>query len=446
MKKAATYSIYSRLAGTLCLFMFFSKSYAQTHFNCIANTESSYSIVIEQAAIDGQPLQPGDEIAVLTPGGVCVGSVAPDSSTQVALAAWKDDPQTPEIDGYLSGEIMHFRVYDASSDLEMDAEVSFSVGDGTFENGLYSVIEMLNGVSNPAPVVSLPDTVNFPEDGSLTLSLDEVVSDPNNTDGSLTWQMSGGLNVNAQIDAGARTALIFASANWHGAEQIHFTASDSAGASGIDSVIVVVAPVNDHPGEFARLLPADSSTQPHTAIEFKWAKSNDVDGEPITYSLDVSAAGIDTSFVALQDTSYSLNFGIYPFVSGLQTVNWRVTASDGVLQTDATNGEGGFQIDVPTTVLNEQGEKLPAEYALLQNYPNPFNPSTIIAFTLPQTSHVTLSVFDSRGREISTLLDESVAPGLHEFIFDAERLSSGIYFYRLQTKDFIAQRKFLLIR
>jgi len=78
-------------------------------------------------------------------------------------------------------------------------------------------------------------------------------------------------------------------------------------------------------------------------------------------------------------------------------------------------------------------EALPVRYALEQNYPNPFNPSTTIRYELPKTSHVSLSVYDVLGREVSVLVNERRDAGVYEIKFDGSGLSSGVYFYRIQA-------------
>jgi hypothetical protein len=88
----------------------------------------------------------------------------------------------------------------------------------------------------------------------------------------------------------------------------------------------------------------------------------------------------------------------------------------------------------------------PQSFTLEQNYPNPFNPSTTITFELPKPSHVSLSVFDLLGREVSVLVNERRNAGAHEVKFDASGFSSGVYFYRLQAGDFVRTRKFVLLR
>ncbi|QQS38040.1 MAG: T9SS type A sorting domain-containing protein [Ignavibacteriales bacterium] len=93
------------------------------------------------------------------------------------------------------------------------------------------------------------------------------------------------------------------------------------------------------------------------------------------------------------------------------------------------------------------------EFILEQNYPNPFNPETKIKFTVPyinpnrEFSHQTsLKVFDVLGNEIITLVNEHKLPGVYEVDFYGENLSSGIYFYRLQSGDFIDTKKMVLIK
>jgi hypothetical protein len=89
---------------------------------------------------------------------------------------------------------------------------------------------------------------------------------------------------------------------------------------------------------------------------------------------------------------------------------------------------------------------LPAEFALEQNYPNPFNPSTVIAFQLPETSSVTLKVYDVLGRPVASLVNGTMPAGRHEVSFDASRLSTGVYIYRLQAGSFVTSRQMMLVK
>ncbi len=92
-------------------------------------------------------------------------------------------------------------------------------------------------------------------------------------------------------------------------------------------------------------------------------------------------------------------------------------------------------------------EEYPQGFKLQQNYPNPFNPSTKINYSVEENTFVTLKVFDSTGREVSTLVNEYKSPASYEVIFDASTLSSGIYYYTLKADESRAlTRKMVLVK
>ncbi len=86
------------------------------------------------------------------------------------------------------------------------------------------------------------------------------------------------------------------------------------------------------------------------------------------------------------------------------------------------------------------------DYALMQNYPNPFNPTTMIKYNLKETGLVTVKVYDVLGREAATLVNEVQNAGLHTFNFNASHLSSGVYLYQIQSGDFTAVKKMMLVK
>lgn len=91
-------------------------------------------------------------------------------------------------------------------------------------------------------------------------------------------------------------------------------------------------------------------------------------------------------------------------------------------------------------------EPIPNSFSLEQNYPNPFNPSTVISYQLPVISDVTIKVYDVLGNEVATLVNEYKPAGSYEVDFNATGLSSGIYFYKLQTGSFVETKKMLLLK
>ncbi len=85
-------------------------------------------------------------------------------------------------------------------------------------------------------------------------------------------------------------------------------------------------------------------------------------------------------------------------------------------------------------------------FVLNQNYPNPFNPITKISFSVPKKAHIKIIVFDTLGKEVSTLVNEEKPSGNYSVDFSAEGLSVGIYFYQLKTKEFIETKKMILMK
>jgi hypothetical protein len=99
----------------------------------------------------------------------------------------------------------------------------------------------------------------------------------------------------------------------------------------------------------------------------------------------------------------------------------------------------------PLGVINN-GTEIPDTYLLKQNYPNPFNPSTIISFGLPKESAVKLSVFSIDGKELTGVFNGRLSAGNYNFTFEGNNLTSGIYFYRLETADFTQTKKMILLK
>jgi hypothetical protein len=101
---------------------------------------------------------------------------------------------------------------------------------------------------------------------------------------------------------------------------------------------------------------------------------------------------------------------------------------------------------VPQEILDKIAIAPPTEYELHNAYPNPFNPSTTIKFDLPEASKVRLVVYDMLGREVAVLADGERPAGQYNIRFDASRLSSGMYVYRLQTSNYTQTKKVVLMK
>ncbi len=95
--------------------------------------------------------------------------------------------------------------------------------------------------------------------------------------------------------------------------------------------------------------------------------------------------------------------------------------------------------------VNEEG-LIPEEFVLEQNYPNPFNPTTTIKFSIVGSGQVTLKVYSLLGHEVATLVDKTMEPGVHFVSLNAQKLPSGIYFYKIIAGDFVKIRKMTLLK
>jgi hypothetical protein len=173
-------------------------------------------------------------------------------------------------------------------------------------------------------------------------------------------------------------------------------------------------------------------------VDFTWYKSQpDVDrywGE-LSIDSNFTSTLIDST---LTDTTLQLIFG------SEGQFWWRVKAHNSA-------GWGPFSetrtFIVIISGINEPTE-IAEEYRLYQNYPNPFNPSTIISYSLKENSNVKLTVFDLLGREVALLVNERQNAGVYnyEFRMTNYELTSGTYFYKLETEKFSDVKKMILLR
>ncbi len=117
---------------------------------------------------------------------------------------------------------------------------------------------------------------------------------------------------------------------------------------------------------------------------------------------------------------------------------------------NATKYNPVIATDIDNTPLEPQGmdEKIgiPTNYKLYQNYPNPFNFNTRIMFNLPKVNHVRLSVYNIKGQLIDVLVDGDMNAGYHNTYWSGNKLSTGIYLYRIETENYTEIKKMMLIR
>lgn len=127
-------------------------------------------------------------------------------------------------------------------------------------------------------------------------------------------------------------------------------------------------------------------------------------------------------------------FLVHDQIGSLYLGSWYGIKMNILVNTDGTVGDIEFSND------------LPIGYQLTQNYPNPFNPTTKISYSLPESTMVKLVVYDVLGSEIAILVNKEQVAGNYKINFDASKLNSGVYIYRITAGSFISSRKMLLIK
>lgn len=139
-------------------------------------------------------------------------------------------------------------------------------------------------------------------------------------------------------------------------------------------------------------------------------------------------------------------------------MNWTVQAKDLIAPLNAIYFKDGYgwavgnfglvlRTDDGSTWVDQNTIKsYPKKFSLSQNYPNPFNPSTTIEFYLPKTSAVILKIFNILGEEVATLVSDRLSAGIYAYEWNASKLASGVYLYRLEAGGFFKTRKMVLMR
>ncbi|MBN1350538.1 phosphodiester glycosidase family protein [candidate division KSB1 bacterium] len=180
---------------------------------------------------------------------------------------------------------------------------------------------------------------------------------------------------------------------------------------------------------------------------------NDIDGEKFLINFTEASPGIDwtNSWKYLR---IPLSNAIIHWGNPNAILNFPITWKKLYLaETDDSKKDSGtiffddFTAHFIDTKVDENGKSLvPLDFILEQNFPNPFNPDTNITFGLPKDSRVKLEVFNMLGKRIATLLNDEISAGNHSVKFNASQLTSGIYLYRIDTGDFQATKRMVVVK
>ena len=201
---------------------------------------------------------------------------------------------------------------------------------------------------------------------------------------------------------------------------------------------------------------ADDANYPHLL------EGNNVEADPGFGAAEMGQVDSMAHYAELIRTNTQTNFlGYFNPGGDVFAVVWPVPEnlaySNTMLQTHASDGLPVGDLNwfpdkrkqwafVLTGVAPEPTGELPQVFALSQNYPNPFNPTTKIEFSIPQQSNVELKVYNILGQEVASLVNETMQPGRYVVPFDASKLASGMYIYKLRAGDYVSARKMMLLK
>ncbi len=183
-----------------------------------------------------------------------------------------------------------------------------------------------------------------------------------------------------------------------------------------------------------------AGTDPTIRYKFKIKKL----ASPTEYSYVSDNNGVDT--IATMRMSFLDSLAQVMGTTGDSVrCTWRAYGFNGI---DSTGSGNNYLITlIRTSVgINVISSLVPDKFSLGNNYPNPFNPETTIKFDIAKSTFTELKIYDSRGSEVRTLVNEDLKPGNYEFKFFAGNLPSGAYFYRLKTSEFTETKRMILVK
>lgn len=206
-----------------------------------------------------------------------------------------------------------------------------------------------------------------------------------------------------------------------------------------DSLFTVVDPFLSEIFVDPDSLPADGISQAAITISPK-NNSDTLLASGLQVELSNTGAGLLSTVSDLGNGNYIASITA-PISAGTDTISAIIFSSSDTVSIFWKAIVSYFN---PTSI--DKQPLLPNEFHLYQNYPQPFNPATRIKYQIPVTSKVVLKVFDVLGNEIKTLVNQKKSAGIYEVDFEGIELTSGIYFYSLQTEEFTDTKKMILLK
>ena len=320
--------------------------------------------------------------------------------------------------------------------------ITFIVTDPGNKSASDAAVFTINDLNDPPIISMIPGQARLENEKFEDIYLDDYVMDPDDADSTLHWSCVGAPNFLITIlNNIARIAVI--DSEWAGIDTVSFIVSDPQGLKDTADVELSVFPINDWPvltpidnqsisvGESFELINLDQHVfdpdDPDSLIAWTWFGNNQLTIQRLPGRV-IKLSPIDTTWV------------------GTEIIMFRATDPKGLrVETTAV-----FTITVPTSMVDAGSTAVPDEYALSQNYPNPFNPQTSIRYDIKKATHVKLKIYNQLGHEVKTLVNDFQSAGSYNVVWDAHdnngnRVSSGMYVYRIEAETFVRSKKMVLI-
>ena len=304
-------------------------------------------------------------------------------------------------------------------------------------------------------ISDIPDTT-FAEDHSLSFDLDNYIQTTEITDSTLTWHvilLNGGQvpfnkkskkndpedNITIGIDSVTHIVTFSAGENYF-VENVTclFTATDNVSIADSDLMRLTITPVNDPP--VIKNFPAAVEFYADSSIMLRLNECvSDVDSPNST--LTWAVFGNDSVNVTIEKNTNIAVMSVSQSWFCWESLIFRVMDDSSAFDEQTLNVHV-----LEYTIVGAANKRIPGAHSLSQNYPNPFNPEATILYGLPQSGFVVIKLYDTLGKEVITLVDEFKKAGFHSVKINANKLNSGLYFYKIFAGEYSAVKKCIILK